>query len=173
MENQPHIDPEEAKLLKEMRSFGEHLRAGGTLGSWVGADPADLEAGYALAGYFYERSDYETARRIYAMLLTSNPYERRFAIGLGMAHQMLKNYDDAVGYYATALAFDFDDPLPSFHMAECLLFKGLRSEALDALNICLRRATPTKDAHIYERAKDLHQLLSAAKPPTSPQESAT
>ena len=106
-------------------------------------------------------------------MLTSNPYERRFAIGLGMAHQMLKNYDDAVGYYATALAFDFDDPLPSFHMAECLLFKGLRSEALDALNLCLRRATPTKDAHIYERAKDLHQLLSAAKPPTSPQESAT
>ena len=157
-------DPEEAAAQAMLDRLSAHMRSGGTLGQWVGLDPADAEAAYALGGFFYQREEYDTALRVYLLLLMSNPYERRFMIAAGMSKQMLKLYDDALGYYAQALAFDFDDPLPSLHMAECLVHKGQPADALTLLNVCLRRAQKPEHQELREQALQLHQLLEAARP---------
>ncbi len=144
--------------------FGQHLRAGGTLAEWMGVDDADMEATYALACFFYERDEYDTALRLYGLLLMGNPYERRYAVAMGMCKQMLKQYDDAIGYYATALLMDFDDPVPSFHTAECLVQKGMRQEALETLAICLRRAQTAEHQALRTKALELQRLLQAFTP---------
>lgn len=145
--------------------LGEHFRRGGTLAEWVGADEADLEALYAAAWLFYDRDDYDVALRLYGLLLMANPYDRRFAIGMGMCKQMLKQYEDAIGYYASALALDFDDPLPSFHTAECLVQKGLRNEALQALQLCISRAKGPEHKALLQKATELQRLLMAGSRP--------
>lgn len=145
--------------------FGEHLRKGGTLAEWVGADDSDLEALYAAAYLFYERDDYDTSLRLFGLLLMGNPYDRRFAIGMGMCKQMLKQYEDAIGYYASALIMDFDDPLPSFHTAECLVQIGKRAEALHMLELCLRRAKAPEHEALQHKVNELQKLLVASRPP--------
>ena len=77
---------------------------------------------------------------------------------------MLKQYDDAIGQYAQALLFDFADPLPSLHTAECLLHKGPPADALTVLAICLRRAQSPEHAELRERATQLRQLIESARP---------
>lgn len=160
--NFDEVQAQLANQLKDFQNFSHHLGQGGSLGAWLGVDPNDLEAAYAMGCHFYERGEYDTALRIYAMVMMANVYDKRFAVAMGMCHQMLKQYDDAIGYYGMALALDFDDPLPSFHMGECLVFSGKRNEALDALGICLKRANPRLHADIYQRACDLHNLLEAS-----------
>jgi type III secretion system low calcium response chaperone LcrH/SycD len=148
--------------------FGTHLRNGGTLSEWMGVDDADMEATYALGCFFYGRDEYDTALRIYGLLLMGNPYDRRFAIGMGMCKQMLKQYDDAIGYYANALVMDFDDPLPSLHTAECLAQKGLRAEALEVLSISLRRSHAPEHQHVRQQALNLQGLLQSAQTQAKP-----
>ena len=159
--------PNEEEIDAFAARLGEHLRRGGTLAEWVGADDADLEALYAAAWLFYDRDDYDTALRLYGLLLMANPYDRRFAIGMGMCKQMLKQYDDAIGYYANALVLDFDDPLPSFHTAECLVQKGLRNEALQALELCISRAKAPEHKALLQKASELQRLLLASSKPTA------
>ena len=140
-----------------------HLRAGGTLGDLMGVQDAELDAAYAMACFFYERDEYDTALRLFGLLLAANPFETRYLIGMGMTQQVLKNYDDAIGYYASALVFDFDDPLPGFHTAECLVHKGQPEDALTTLSVCLSRANGPAHAAIKQKALELQGLLLAAK----------
>lgn len=158
--------PSEEEIDAFAARLGEHLRQGGTLAEWVGADEADLEALYAAAWLFYDRDEYDTALRLYGLLLMANPYDRRFAIGMGMCKQMLKQYEDAIGYYANALVLDFDDPLPSFHTAECLLQKGMRNEALQALQLSISRAKAPEHKALLQKATELQRLLLASSRPT-------
>jgi len=159
--------PSEEDIDAFAARLGAHLRQGGTLAEWVGADDADLEALYAAAWLFYDRDEYLTALQLYGLLLMASPYDRRFAIGMGMCKQMLKSYDDAIGYYANALVLDFDDPLPSFHTAECLLQKGLRGEALQALELCISRAQGPAHKDLLQKASELKRLLLASSRATS------
>ena len=164
--NAPSIDDDEE--LAAAKAFAQrleaHLRSGGTLAQWLKIAPDDLQAMYALGGFFYEREEYDSALRIYLLLQMADPYERRFMIATGMTRQMLKQYDEAIGLYAQALAFDFDDPLPSFHTAECLLLKGQPADALTVLAICLRRAQGPEHEELRERATQLRQLIESARP---------
>jgi type III secretion system low calcium response chaperone LcrH/SycD len=145
--------------------FGAHLRSGGTLAEWLNLDESDMEASYALACFLYERDEYDTALNLFGLLLMGNPYDRRYAMGMGMCKQMLKQYDDAIGYYANVLVMDFDDPVPSFHTAECLVQKGLREEALGVLEICLRRTRAPEHQELRNKAQNLQRLLQSAKSP--------
>jgi type III secretion system low calcium response chaperone LcrH/SycD len=147
--------------------LGTHLRGGGTLAEWLNLDDADMEASYALACFLYERDEYDTALNLFGLLLMGNPYDRRYAMGMGMCKQMLKQYDDAIGYYANVLVMDFDDPVPSFHTAECLVQKGLREEALGVLEICLRRTLAPEHQEIRKKAQNLQLLLQSAKSPSA------
>jgi type III secretion system low calcium response chaperone LcrH/SycD len=157
-------DPDLAAAQVFAKRLEAHLRSGGTMAQWLNIAPEDLQAMYALGGFFYEREEYDSALRIYTLLQMADPYERRFMIAAGMSKQMLKLYDDALGYYAQALAFDFDDPLPSLHMAECLVHKGQPGDALTLLNVCLRRAQKPEHQELREQALQLHQLIEAARP---------
>ena len=157
-------DPDLVAAQAFAKRLEAHLRSGGTMAQWLNIAPEDLQAMYALGGFFYEREEYDSALRIYTLLQMANPYERRFMIACGMTRQMLKQYDDAIGHYAQALVFDFDDPLPSFHTAECLLHKGQPADALTLLAICLRRTQGPEHAELRERATQLRQLIESARP---------
>lgn len=161
-----HPLPSEEDIDAFAARFGEHLRQGGTLAEWTGADDSDLEAVYVAACLFYDRDEYDTALQLYGVLLMGNPYDRRFAIGMAMCKQMLKQYEDAIGYYANALLMDFDDPLPSFHIAECMLQKGMRNEALQTLELCISRAKAPAHQALLQKATELQSLLLAASRPT-------
>ena len=157
--------PTEAQIDDFASRFDAHLRAGGTLSEWMGVDDQDMEAAYALAGFFYNRDEYDTALRLYGLLLMGNPYERRYAIGMAMSKQMLKQYGDAIGYYANALLMDFDDPLPSYHIAECLMHLGKPEDALQSLTLSISRCKGPAHAELRQRALDLQALLLAASRP--------
>lgn len=162
--------PTEEQIDDFASRLDAHLRAGGTLAEWVGVEDEELEAAYALAGFFYGRDEYDTALRLYGLLLMGNPHDRRFAIGMAMSKQMLEQYEDAIGYYANALAMDFDDPLPSYHIAECLMHLGKRNEALQTLTLCLSRARGPEHQAIQQRAMDLQRLLITASKSAANQE---
>jgi len=136
----------------------EHLTRGGTLGDWFGMGPAERAAADALARYFYQQDQYDTAAQLFLWLIAMEPYERSYLLGLGAVRMMQQRYPEAVDQYAAALALDIEDPQPAFLMAQCLLKMGLRDPARDALSICLEYAKGPAHAELRGRAQALQDL---------------
>jgi type III secretion system low calcium response chaperone LcrH/SycD len=151
----------------------EHLSRGGTLGDWFAMGPAERAAADALARYFYQQDQYDTAAQLFLWLIAMEPYERSYLLGLGAVRMMQERYPEAVDQYAAALALDIEDPQPAFLMAQCLLKMGLRDPARDALSICLEYAKGAAHAELRSRAQallDLTEIVTGSVATTARQE---
>ena len=154
--------PEE--ILVELR---DHLIAGGTLAGFANFDSRTMSGVYALGRYFYDQNDYDTAGDIFSWLTGFDPFERQYSFALGATRQMQGRYLDAIDFLATAQALDITDPVPAFHIAECLLKLGKGQEARDMLDMAVHYAKGEQHAALLAQAKALLALLPPA-PPSQP-----
>jgi type III secretion system low calcium response chaperone LcrH/SycD len=136
-----------------------HIEGGGTLAAWAEIDPTVMEGVYALGRYFYDQSDYDNASKLFGWLVSFDPFERRYSFALGATRQMQERYADAIDYLGASLALDITDPVPSFHMAECLLKMGRGKEAREMLEITVNYATGDTHASLKQSAEALLALL--------------
>lgn len=137
----------------------ELLAAGGTLGSVYEYDDTDYEVLYALGHSLYSQARYEDALRTFGFLVTHNHLEKRFMNAFAASLQMLKSYNEAIKYYSMASLMDMEDPLPTYHTAECMLALGWRTEAREALECVVVQSEEQGLAELHGRAQAMLDLL--------------
>jgi len=141
----------------------EHfLTSGGVFKDAHGITDEEIEAIYSVAYNLYENGKYDDALQVFKFLCFFDHLEKKYWLGLGAVHQMLKQYDDAVNAYSMAAMLDIDDPAPASHAADCLLLAGKKEEAESALNFVLEFAPENEQGKPFrQRAESVLGLMEA------------
>jgi type III secretion system low calcium response chaperone LcrH/SycD len=139
--------------------FVRFLASGGNLADLKGLEDRHLEALYAMGHQAYGVGDYERAIDLFEYLVILNPLDRRFPLALGSALHMKGSHERAIHYYLMASTLDMMDPVPVFHMGECLIALGQVEQARDCMGFVVRQAHGAALAHLRERASGILDLL--------------
>lgn len=143
------------------------LADGMSLGDMYGYTETDYEAIYALGHHLYEQQRYLDAAKAFGYLVIHNQLERRYVNAFASSLQMLKMYRDAIQFYCMASVMDLEDPLPTFHTAECMIALGMTLEARQALELVVKQSEAPVRAELKQRAQALLELLgNEDKPPS-------
>jgi type III secretion system low calcium response chaperone LcrH/SycD len=86
----------------------------------MGFTPEMLEEFYSYALNFYRLGHYEQAKNIFMTALFLAPENWKYAQGLAMTFHRLKDYPKAVDYYLLWSQLDYKNPIPFYHMSDCL-----------------------------------------------------
>jgi type III secretion system low calcium response chaperone LcrH/SycD len=155
--NTEEISEQDADFVAE--KIGEHFQKGGTLGDLRGFTDSHYELMYAKAHQLYTLEQYEEAGKVFGFLATNNPYDLRFMMGLGAALQMQGKYADAIGSYTMCIALDMQNPVPVFHVAECLSALGQTDDAKEMLAAVVERASQPAHQALKQRAAAMLQIM--------------
>lgn len=97
--------------------------------------------GYRIALEDMEKGQFAEAVRGFTRLMTLDPMDRRYVMGLGGAYRGLGEIKHAVTFFALACMMDGDDPMAPCECAECLLlmkdYPGAREAAEVVLELCI------------------------------------
>ena len=145
------------ELLAEQA--GKLLLSGGTLGSVYDYTEKDYEALYAIGHSLYSQARYGDAVQAFGFLVMHNHLERRFVKAFASSLQMVRNYSEAINYYALATAMDMTDLAPSFHVCECLLAQGKVQEAREGLEMIAAQCEGEEQEALKRRAQGLLSVL--------------
>ena len=137
-----------------------HFREGGTLGDLAGITDEQFEALYATAYRLYGTDQFEDAAKLFAYLGMTDPYDRRYTLGLGASQQMLKKWDEAIAAYTLCIALDVEDPVPAFHMAECVAGKGDLADAQTLLAEVVQRCKAPEHQALKQKADAMLKLMA-------------
>ena len=137
-----------------------HFREGGTLGDLAGITDEQFEALYATAYRLYGTDQFEDAAKLFAYLGMTDPYDRRYTLGLGASQQMLKKWDEAIAAYTLCIALDVEDPVPAFHMAECVAGKGDLADAQTLLAEVVQRCKTPEHQALKQKADAMLKLMA-------------
>lgn len=152
-------DPQVLESLPE--KVGELLAQGATLGWIQNYDEADYEALYALGHNLYSQARYQDAVRIFGFLVLQNHLEPRYMNAYASSLQMVGNYLEAIKSYSIASLMDMEDPLPTFHTAECMLALNMVTEAREALGFVISQCKAPQYAPLQARAEAMLALLQS------------
>lgn len=92
-----------------------------------------IEELYVMAYNFYNNGKYQEAQHCFRTLVGADGYSPKHWIGLGATHQMLKEYNEAIGAYALASLLDAKNPYIHLYAAECFFAEQQGSQGLNAL----------------------------------------
>lgn len=151
-------------LEKLPGQIGELLSNGATLGWMQNYDDTDYEALYALGHNLYAQSRYADAVRIFSFLVLQNHLEPRYMNAYASSLQMAGDYLEAIKCYSIASLMDMEDPLPTFHSAECLLAANMVTEAQEALGFVINQCKAPQYAELKARALTMQDLLKSPTP---------
>lgn len=142
----------------------ELLSRGVGLGAIFGYTETEYAAVYALGHSHYSQERYLDAARLFGFLVMHSPMERRYMSALASALQMLGHYRDAIQYHSMASIMDIEDPLPTFHTAECLMALEMRQEAREALALVLAQCNKPQWQELQRRSQMLLARLDTMLP---------
>jgi len=148
-------DPSTQQLQDAVHQFinGNHR-----LKDLQGLTEDNMEAMYATAYTLYKSGRYTDAQKVFQALCIFDHMERKYWMGLGAAHQILKNYKAAIDAYSLATILDVFDPLAPLQAAECHLALGHIEEAKSGLNCAIQYAGQNNEAKA--RAEALLSFLN-------------
>ncbi len=149
------------KYVEELITF---LHKGGTVQQIYGISDADLTAMFAAAGRYLTQKRYKEAADCFVFLTFLNPYHADFWMGLGQCYRLSKDYEKAIETYTMASVYDYDDPRPHFHCADCYLALEEGQKALDRIVLTLDRCRGKKEFAslqevCYELVDDINSRL--------------
>ncbi len=105
---------------------------GVTLAHMRGMSPDELEAVYSVTLEELEAGELDEAFEHASLLVTHDPWDRRYHLALAHCLQQQGLHDAAARFYAQALALDATDPLATYRIGECLLAMNERVDAREA-----------------------------------------
>ena len=138
----------------------ELISNGVSLGSIFDYSDNEYEAMYALGHSHYSQQRYLDAAKCFGFLVTNNTTEPRFVSAFASSLQMLKQYRDAVQYHCLASIMDLENPLPTFHTAECFIALTMPEEARQALTAVISQCNAPQWQELRERSEALLELLT-------------
>jgi type III secretion system low calcium response chaperone LcrH/SycD len=115
---------------------------------------------YGAAYKLFEHRHYTDAANAFLFLVTLNPYNHEYWLGLGMATQMTADFEAAIDAYEMAAICELDNPIPYFYLAKCLFSMHERDSALEALDLALEYASEKPEyAQLRREAQAARVLL--------------
>lgn len=150
--------PEVSIYSKNLRALRAQLEA---LPSSRRMSYANTEAIYADAYALVAQGRYAEAIKRFGLLILYRPSEAKYWEGLGVCHQQLSRYDEAISAYAFAANIEAEQPEYMLAIAECELLKHAIAEASESLRLvsdfCRERGGFEKTR---ERAEALLELVT-------------
>lgn len=146
----------------------ELLSHGGGLGTIFGYTDDEYEALYALGHNHYSQQRYLDAAKCFGFLVAHQAINPRFMSAFASCMQMLKQYQEAIQYYSTASVLDLEDPLPTFHTAECFIALEMPEQAREALTLVIAQCESPRWQELAGRAQALLELLAGSSTHTTP-----
>jgi type III secretion system low calcium response chaperone LcrH/SycD len=118
----------------------KELAAGKTAQEIMEFSDVTMAKFYKAAYHLFENRHYSDAANAFLFLVTLNPHNHDYWLGLGMATQMYGDYEAAIDAYEMAAITDVESPVPYFYLAKCLFAIHDRESALQALDLALEYA---------------------------------
>lgn len=89
---------------------------------------------YSFAYSFYQNGKFKEAASYFRFLTLVDLHQYKYWLGLGAAKQMLKDFDQAIKAYKTAMVLKETDPYTYFLLADCYFAKGEGEKGLEVLD---------------------------------------
>lgn len=126
--------------LKNKALLKKELAAGKTAQEILGFTDETMAKFYRAAYRLFEHKRHVDAANAFLFLVTLNPYNHDYWLGLGMTAQLCGDYEAAIDAYEMAAVADSDSPVPYFYLAKCLFSIHDRESALQAIDLALECA---------------------------------
>lgn len=123
--------------LKNRKKLKEELAAGKTAQEIMGFSDEAMAKFYGAAYRLFENRHYSDAANAFVFLVTLNPYNHDYWLGLGMSTQLTGDFEAAIDAYEMAAVCQLDSPVPYFYLAKCLFAVHDRDSALQALDLAI------------------------------------
>ena len=98
----------------------------------------EIDIIYSMARNLLQQGRYEEARSYFVFIVFFRPTEVRILVGLGVANQLLRRYEDAICNYALAAHVEPLQPAHSLSIAECEILQADFAAARERLAIVIR-----------------------------------
>lgn len=126
--------------LKDKAQLKKEIASGKTAQEIMGFSDDTMAKFYRAAYHLFENRHYTDAANAFLFLVTLNPQNHDYWLGLGMATQLYGDYEAAIDAYEMAAITDVESPVPYFYLAKCLFAIHDRESALQALDLALEYA---------------------------------
>jgi len=146
------LNPQKFEKYKDdlVNYFGN----GGTWQSLLGYNEDVMMAQYKQAYDLYQQAQYKDAAACFSYLTTLNPYQYSYWMGLGIAKQCDRLYEEALVSYTAAEAIDPENPLPHLHLSQCYYALQLNEPAIEHLQLAIETAgDKAEHADVRKKAK--------------------
>ncbi len=143
------------------RALRKFFRQGGTFQDLYGVTDNAMEVKYEYAFNLLKQKDYEQALSIFHYLVSLNPYQKKYWMGLGSCQLNQGDHTNAVESYTMSSLIDPNDPTPYLFASYSYLALGQSQEAIQSLHLAVEVA---KKDHAYRALEDQAlELLNAVK----------
>lgn len=154
------VSAEIKKKLKNKEKLLEELAEGKTAQEIMEFSDDTLARFYEAAYRLFRANRHEDAANAFLFLVTMNPYNHDFWLGLGMSTQLLGDREAAMDAYEMAASCQIDNPVPYFYLAKCLFETHERESALQALDLAIEYANDLPQyAELRAQAEEVKRLL--------------
>lgn len=145
------------KKLKNKRYLQRELASGRSAQEILEFEDHSMAKFYAAACLLFDHGKYEDAANAFLFLITLNPQNFDYWLGLGMSAQMDEKIDEAVDAYEMAAYLQLDSPAPYFYLAKCYFAMHDRESALEAIDLAIEYSGN------HREYRELKQLAKQAK----------
>jgi type III secretion system low calcium response chaperone LcrH/SycD len=146
------------KKLKNKSKLLKDLASGKTAQEILEFTEATMAKFYRAAHYLFEHQKYTDAGNAFLFLVTLNPHNHDYWLGLGMSTQKTGDYEGAIDAYEMAAYYDINNPVPYFYLAKCFFAVHEHENSLHALDLAIEYA---EESDQYEDLK--RQAIKAKK----------
>lgn len=161
MERKSFLSDAVRKKLAEEGRLHSELVAGKRPQEILELNDEEMAELYGKANALFHAKKYDEARNAFFFLVTLNPDNYEFWLGLGMATQMEKDFEAAIDAYEVAAIRELDNPVPYFYLAKCLFAIHDRPNAKEALDLAIEYAGDRPEfASLKEQAILARKLLN-------------
>lgn len=166
--NLKKVSEETAKKLEQntnvdeaemFRKFNERVKQPKDI---LGLTDPVVEGIYAQAYRLYNTGRYKDSIQLFRLLVSLAPTEEKFILGLGACFHLLKEYNDAVDTYTLCSAMNPNNPIPLYHISDCLIQMNDPVSAKVTLDLAIQVAGDKPEyATLKDRAKLTLDSLNA------------
>jgi type III secretion system low calcium response chaperone LcrH/SycD len=150
--NYPLHRPEDKKVIeKAIRAF---LSGSEPLYKSLGITEELMEKYYALAYNLYNQGRYLDALAVFKNIFPKDGLNPRYAFGVAACYHQLKDYENAAVFYQMTTMLDLIDPIPAYHLYDCVIRMNNPLYATYALEMVMKRCkNDPMYQKLYEAAK--------------------
>jgi len=146
--------------LKDKAWLKKEFAAGKTAQEIMGFSNETMAKFYRAAYRLFEHKRFVDAANAFLFLVTLNPHNHDYWLGLGMSTQLYGDYEAAIDAYEMAAVTDINSPVPYFYLAKCLFAIHDRESALLALDLALEYSDDNAAyAELKQQAQAARKLL--------------